>query len=912
MPYPRLKPISNVTGIFEIISGDFGYGKIATQVGGSPDGGTTKIRSYDLTSGVVADVFDITTLDAGYSYERMWSTPIFEFLLVKEDLTARFFLYRAAAGTFTSWTFVYALGNNGSGGENATVEFLGQAGYSPYTKEAYFAEYKPNTEATGLAGTMRIAFGKVDATGTWTELAAWNEAETVKANLLPRHFHGCTVDQDNGLVYIATGDSAAQSWIIAWDPAVGIWEDDLTNVDFKTRPGFSVIDTENDTDDCRAININFSGDYVYWAADADNTARGIWRAERGLRSQKPTATKTNLLDLWPGSEGYYFGWNQLTLKDGRVLAFFCPQSESVPLEQSIIRVYCNDFQDSLNFRNIAMIHAAGGGGCRVEKVQYINDTNRISISFTKGSGTVVAGGNSTTNAGAASTTIVELWSIDGKELSFDEERPDTLWPVRFVAKTNALGVTSQDGVTGAGESSKASATWHGYDEFNTFLTLKHALTVNGAEIVDGVRIMVGDGVFEEDRIDFYSRFAQGYEISDQRPVVVSCSGRENTTIAHKNGNSDALLFKGAQIENSLEIEQATITSFNADNSVGTVLYEGSGGANHTFTYRDVTTGGDWINSAARPRQGVFTAIRSTLRANLNAGTNSTNATISMVGSVGVSCLVRLYSTVLGGGYTNIRASKANVSLEMVNVTLEGSTNRNKGIWNVTDPLDSLYMRNVVWLPESDSEQLFDMSVTPTAIDIDYIYDESPEAFLTSNASNVLSSNKKVSGSSTRYRPLTDSSIAQSGSSLPVIKAAFPDLNSSTFKMDADFLDINKDSIIGDVPIGALQPFYAGRSSLSSKSAPRAVVYIFSQTGAATSSVFTLQPSQEIQLFAVPALNANEYVTIEVNDAIQGWRTMGIVVNQFESNGFIINNKRIAQEYRLTKSATQAATRIESN
>ena len=40
--------------------------------------------------------------------------------------------------------------------------------------------------------------------------------------------------------------------------------------------------------------------------------------------------------------------------------------------------------------------------------------------------------------------------------------------------------------------------------------------------------------------------------------------------------------------------------------------------------------------------------------------------------------------------------------------------------------------------------------------------------------------------------------------------------------------------------------------------------------------------------------------------------MGVVVNQLESNGFIVNNKRIAQEYRLTKSATRAATRIESN
>ena len=99
---------------------------------------------------------------------------------------------------------------------------------------------------------------------------------------------------------------------------------------------------------------------------------------------------------------------------------------------------------------------------------------------------------------------------------------------------------------------------------------------------------------------------------------------------------------------------------------------------------------------------------------------------------------------------------------------------------------------------------------------------------------------------------------------------------------------------------------------TSGSIPRAVTYISSTIGGRTSNAFLIQPSQEIQLFAAPALEENEYVTIEVNDAIRGWRAMGVVVNQLESNGFIVNNKPIAQEYRLTKSATRAATRIESN
>tara|TARA_R110001606_G_scaffold399207_1_gene581600 strand:+ start:71 stop:1900 length:1830 start_codon:yes stop_codon:yes gene_type:complete len=94
--------------------------------------------------------------------------------------------------------------------------------------------------------------------------------------------------------------------------------------------------------------------------------------------------------------------------------------------------------------------------------------------------------------------------------------------------------------------------------------------------------------------------------------------------------------------------------------------------------------------------------------------------------------------------------------------------------------------------------------------------------------------------------------------------------------------------------------------------PRAVTYISSQTTAATSSGFTIQPSQELEIFAAPRLGADEFVKIEVNDVSLGWRTMGIVINSDDTSGFIVNNKRVAQEYRVTKSATQVATRIESN
>lgn len=147
---------------------------------------------------------------------------------------------------------------------------------------------------------------------------------------------------------------------------------------------------------------------------------------------------------------------------------------------------------------------------------------------------------------------------------------------------------------------------------------------------------------------------------------------------------------------------------------------------------------------------------------------------------------------------------------------------------------------------------------------------------------------------TTYAPVIGSPCIAGGQNIDV-----------KYDYNGNLFQVSRPSV-GAVEANPLVPYVPGGG------APRAVMYISSRTGSGTSNPFTLQPSQELQVFAVPALQEDEYVTIEVNDVIQGWRTMGVVVNQFDSNGFITNNKRVAQEYRLTKSATRSSTRIESN
>ena len=122
-----------------------------------------------------------------------------------------------------------------------------------------------------------------------------------------------------------------------------------------------------------------------------------------------------------------------------------------------------------------------------------------------------------------------------------------------------------------------------------------------------------------------------------------------------------------------------------------------------------------------------------------------------------------------------------------------------------------------------------------------------------------------------------------------------------------------DDVVVQLPLAEIQKRIESLRPLDATGgAPRAVTYISAREAAATSSAFTIQPSQELEIFAAPRLGSDEYVTIEVNDVSLGWRTMGIVINSDDTSGFIVNNKRVAQEYRVTKSATQVATRIESN
>lgn len=96
---------------------------------------------------------------------------------------------------------------------------------------------------------------------------------------------------------------------------------------------------------------------------------------------------------------------------------------------------------------------------------------------------------------------------------------------------------------------------------------------------------------------------------------------------------------------------------------------------------------------------------------------------------------------------------------------------------------------------------------------------------------------------------------------------------------------------------------------SSTGTPRANIPIPLGNDQATSSTFTLAPSQSRRYYTAPELAFGEFVTAEVLGE-SGYESLGILINQNLDSGVLTNNSTQTQTYKITKSFTQSETRVE--
>lgn len=95
-------------------------------------------------------------------------------------------------------------------------------------------------------------------------------------------------------------------------------------------------------------------------------------------------------------------------------------------------------------------------------------------------------------------------------------------------------------------------------------------------------------------------------------------------------------------------------------------------------------------------------------------------------------------------------------------------------------------------------------------------------------------------------------------------------------------------------------------------AVRSNIYISPQTQAATSSSFTLQPGESVEIFSEPRLGDDEFILAEVIGSDGTYNSLGILIDQRFTSNVLRNKKIYPRTFRLSKTATQEATRVESN
>lgn len=94
--------------------------------------------------------------------------------------------------------------------------------------------------------------------------------------------------------------------------------------------------------------------------------------------------------------------------------------------------------------------------------------------------------------------------------------------------------------------------------------------------------------------------------------------------------------------------------------------------------------------------------------------------------------------------------------------------------------------------------------------------------------------------------------------------------------------------------------------------PRNIVYIEATTEAATSNPFTLSRSSDLEVFASIRLGANEFIQAEVKRGDGTWVNIGNILTGDEEMGVLRNPRLKDRQFKLVKSATQKAIRVESN
>lgn len=314
-----------------------------------------------------------------------------------------------------------------------------------------FGEYNVNGSRTpGSTNDAVRLLRSNDLGATWSEVTRWNTDGT---NRNIRHIH-CVKQSPDGRIFVATGDSNAESAIYSWD-GVTAWPVNVSPANVIQSSGLRVV---SGAQRYRAVDIAFRGDDMYWMPDTNSGATGyasesgIWKCNTDFSA--PALTRVSTCNsLLTG----HAGWLTVDAPDGTML--WCTGIDT-PTAGFLYSAVISSNDSLTDWKVVGAVRSQASG-------------NVTPLGFAVASGNIYLSVSNTSGKAADSTAVFGKSEIPFKWDLVTRYEPETLHPVYWVSP------------------STGSDTNNGYRPSTAFASVDYAASGDRATYGGRIQLPVG-------------------------------------------------------------------------------------------------------------------------------------------------------------------------------------------------------------------------------------------------------------------------------------------------------------------------------------------------------------------------------------------------------------------------------------
>jgi hypothetical protein len=728
----------------------------------------------------------------------------------------------------------------------------GNRGWCVARGVVYFGEYDP----TGANPTIKLY--KIENDGaTISTLNTWTGANGVTDAGTIKHIH--CVNYEAGYVYIGTGDGGPtenQCGMIRWDLDVGDWSNvgDIGPTAINSVEGFI---GRGDSQKYRATDIVAFNGKLYNFSDASAEFvgdRGIWQCDLDLTN---FVNLNNEVNDYTEYSGYY----------------------TVALSNQVLFVpYING--GGVNNEIFIWGKTASSGVSKIAtfRCKSTTDQKNISAFFVDDDKVYMCATNAAgDNKNTKSTTVLEITSEE-----FRGPLPDVVHPVYWANSTG-------------------SASNNASDPRNAKLTLNDCLSSSSSDQVSQAAcVMVEDASYSEAGF-VYGNWNTTVNAAENVYTQVRGSGKTSTVINFVSGTNAM-----SQGSYNTKLLLSDLTLDHNGSSSGSI-WAGSAATTGEFTTQDCVIG--LAGSDYKRNITVKDSLVKLYRTLLNTGSGTVPNNVNMSDNDGGAYTnydLEAYSCIFNGAHRSIfhyyGSTVKAYNCAFVNYQLAGvATQSTSTVLPVT--IGCVF----VGLLDTSANTPYDDDAGQTWSGANNDYNMMDRTSSTDGVPNTeYGENSTLFMNSDQLRLRTAGNFFADPLNLDFTPTTAQRL---MYKMPQRYTEFGYDGVAftSEPSIGVYGDFVASGGSV-----PRAVTYISSQTAAATSSAFTLQPGQSVEIFSAPRLGDDEFILAEVLGSDGTYNSLGILIDQRFTSSVLRNKKTYPRSFRLSKTVTQSPVRVESN